>query len=206
MRFVNRIAGAVTLSMAMMIGWGDSAPVQAAYTVNLLQQGSDVVANGSGTIDLTGLSFVGNFAAVPPAMTPLIAYIVTGSTDGGPISHYSGVSGPTNFGSGFLTDASSGTGDLVGILGSGNELLVPAGFASGSPVSDTATYVNQTFSSLDATPGSYTWTWGSGSDDSFTLNVGPVAVPEPSSFALLALPLGVFMLLAARHIRATGNS
>lgn len=202
MAFVKRTtAGAAALGMAILIGCGLSAPpARAAYTVALAQQGSDVVANGSGTLDLTGLRFAGSAGVSSSAMTPLIGYIVTGSTVSA-TSLYSGVSGPTGFGSGFLTDASSGTGDLVGIIGSAQELQVPAGFDSGSPVSDTATYANQTFSSLGATPGSYTWTWGSGTDDSFTVDIGPAAVPEPNSFALLALPL----LVAARYRRPMRN-
>jgi hypothetical protein len=75
---------------------------------------------------------------------------------------------------------------------------VPPSYMSGSLLSDTSTYDNQTFVSLGVTPGTYEWTWGSGADaDSFTLDVP--AVPEPASIALLALPLGLFMLLTARH-------
>ncbi len=64
----------------------------------------------------------------------------------------------------------------------------------------TATWNNQTFASFGATPGTYVWTWGSGANaGSFTLNIGgTAAVPEPSSLALLVLPLGLLMLLAAR--------
>jgi len=40
------------------------------------------------------------------------------------------------------------------------------------------------------TPGTYKWTWGSGADQSFTLDiVAPSAVPEPSSLLLLATGL-----------------
>ncbi|MGH7056508.1 MAG: hypothetical protein ACREFZ_01320 [Acetobacteraceae bacterium] len=55
------------------------------------------------------------------------------------------------------------------------------------------------------TPGTYIWTWNStgAPDDSFTLQVGPVSVPEPGSLALLALPLGLLMLLTARRRSTT---
>jgi hypothetical protein len=43
---------------AMLIGAGLSAPAQAAYTVTLAQVGTSVVATGSGTLDLTGLSYL----------------------------------------------------------------------------------------------------------------------------------------------------
>jgi hypothetical protein len=59
---------------------------------------------------------------------------------------------------------------------------------SGDPLSDTSTYDNATFASLGATPGTYTWTWGSGAHaDSFTLQIGAAAVPEPSTWAMMLL-------------------
>ena len=56
---------------------------------------------------------------------------------------------------------------------------MPSGY-SGNTLSDTATYDNQTFNSLGVTHGTYVWNWGSGANaDSFTLNIGTVAVPAP---------------------------
>ena len=51
------IKGIASLGAAMLIGL--SAPsAQAGYVVDLTQQGSNVVASGSGAIDLTGLIFL----------------------------------------------------------------------------------------------------------------------------------------------------
>jgi hypothetical protein len=51
----------------------------------------------------------------------------------------------------------------------------------------TDTYAGQTISSLGLTPGTYTWTWGTGAHaDSLTVQIGPAAIPEPST-AIIAL-------------------
>ena len=67
------------------------------------------------------------------------------------------------------------------------ELILPAGYVSGNTLSDGATWNSASFSSLGATPGIYVWKWGSGAHaDSFTLDIGS-AIPEPSTWALMAL-------------------
>ena len=118
--------------------------------------------------------------------------------------------GPMSFGSGGPTNPSSGSGDLVGIVGNPSptgspELYVPTGYISGTALSDMSSWNNKTFMTLGAVPGTYVWMWGSGATaDSFTLDIiAPAAVPEPSSLALLTLPLGLVMWLAGRHRRAT---
>lgn len=206
MTLVKHLGGAAAVGMALLVGAGLSAPpAQAAYTVTLMQQGSNVVATGSGAIDLTGLSFdLGS--AVTALIDPGIANISTGSTSEDPIDLYTGFTGPTNFGSGNLRFPNSGGGDKVMIVNSsiiyGEPVLgVPSGYMSGTSLSDTSTYDNKTFSSLGVTPGTYVWTWGSVGDDSFTLDIEAAAAPEPASVALLALPLGLVMLYAARHRR-----
>jgi hypothetical protein len=95
-----------------------------------------------------------------------------------------------SFGSGGQNNASSGSGDFVGIANSTGNLLVPPGYVSDSPLSDTATYDNQTFTSLGVTPrdpGVYEWRWGRGANQNFTLDIVAGAVPEPSTWAMMLL-------------------
>jgi hypothetical protein len=148
--------------------------------VTLTQQGGDVVATGSGEIDLTGLSFLES-ASAASIMEPSLGAIGTGASGGS--DFYSGVTGPGSFGSGGRTVASRGSGNFVGINGSADAVLVPMGYVSDSPLSDTSTYGGQTFTSLGATPAKYEWTWGTGANQNFTLEIA--AVPEPATWAPL---------------------
>jgi hypothetical protein len=78
MTFVRWMAGAVALGVTTLIGWGLSTlPAQAAYTVTLEQEGSNVVATGSGTLDVTDLRFItsGSFGA---QVQPVQGEIFTG--------------------------------------------------------------------------------------------------------------------------------
>ena len=177
------IKGVARLGAAMLIGL--LAPsAQAGYVVDLTQEGSNVIATGSGAIDLTGLTFL---VATPQSATlgASSASIVTGPLSES-IELYTGVTGPSNFGSGGLTGASSGSGDLVGVGDFGEEVGVPTGYVSESPLLDTSTYNGQTFSSLGVTPGTYKWTWGSGANQNVTLVIG-AAIPESSTWAMMAL-------------------
>jgi hypothetical protein len=107
--------------------------------------------------------------------------IATGPTTASNVDVYTGFTGPTSFGSGFTTFANSGSGDLVGELGS-FELDVPHGYVSGTALSDSATYDNATFASLGVTPGTYTWTWGTGlPNQNFRLIIGGAGVPDGGS-------------------------
>ena len=100
-----------------------------------------------------------------------------------------------------FTFASSGSGDLVGIIGpSPFTLIVPQGYLSGTALSDTAAYYNATFSSLGVTPGTYVWTWGTGPDQNFTLQIGPATVPDSGSTLGLLLVASA-ILFGARQLR-----
>jgi hypothetical protein len=163
-----------------------------AYTVTLQQLGANVVANGSGPINLTGLIFDATSSGGTTGVTPDLGAIFTGPTSGLRADVYLGVSGPSNFGSGNATLASSGSGDLVGLFGTGGSLSVPAGYVSGNPLSDSMTFDHETIHSLGLTPGTYTWTWGTGlPNQNFTLIIP--GVPDGGStvsllgFALLGL-------------------
>jgi hypothetical protein len=149
-----------------------------AYMVTLEQVGANVVANGSGAFNLTGLTFQNNFNDAPPQIQANFSLLITGP-GGANQSQYTGFTGPTNFGSGDLIMADTGSGDGVGIIGSGSNpiLIVPQGYVSGSALSSSATFNNATLASLGVTPGIYIWFWGDGADQNFTLQIGSVGVP-----------------------------
>jgi PEP-CTERM motif-containing protein len=200
------IKGIASLGAAMLIGLS-APPAQAGYVVDLTQQGSNVVATGSGPIDLTGLTRLGGILSEAPRLSPSAPSVITGPTSGPLLDGYTGVSGPANFGSGHQTIANSGSGDFVGIF-FGGELDVPHGYVSDSPLSDSATYDDQTFISLGATPGTYKWTWGSGANQNFTLVIGAV-VPEPSTWAMMLFGfagLGFMGYQSAGRRRRTARS
>jgi len=73
---------------------------------------------------------------------------------------------------------------------------VPHGYMSGSALSDSTIYDNATFSSLGLARGTYEWTWGTGTNQNFTLQIGPATVPESgSTFGLLLVAvIGIFGL------------
>jgi hypothetical protein len=212
MKFMKRIAGVAALGAAMLLGSGLLAsPAQAGYVVTLQEVGNDVVATGSGPIDLTGLS--STFAiSSSPGINPVVAFIATGMS--APIDLYISFSftGPESFGPGrpppdrTLIAADSGSGDIVGIsvgITVGNRpimfLNVPSGYVSGNPLSDTATYLDQSLASLGVTPGVYEWTWGTGPNQNFTLIIpGAATIPEPASVALLGTALAGLLLARAR--------
>jgi hypothetical protein len=210
MTFVRRIAGVAALGLTMLIGAGVTAPAQAGYMVTLTQQDiggvNTVVATGSGPIDLTGLSFTHVATAVSALINPQAGLLWTGVIRTGPMDFtefniYTGIAGPTSFGSGNATETDSDSGDVTGISGSFGQLFVPNGYSSDDPLSNTSTYFNKTFSSLGVTPGTYEWTWGTGPNQNFTLDIEAVAAPEPSSLALLGDGLGLLGLVSAMTFR-----
>jgi len=197
-RSLTTLLCAATASLLIL-----SQPAQAGYIVTLQQVGSNVVATGSGALDLTGLTLFSSGAGAAPELHPsVIGSIQTGPTPFAVISDYTGVSGPTSFGTGSITFANSGTGSLVGIqVGFGVGLLVvPQGYVSGTALSDSSTYDSATFSSLGVTPGIYEWTWGTGANQNFTLDAVAPAVPDSGS-TLGLLSLSVVALLGATRLR-----
>ena len=166
---------------------------RAGFIITFVQDGGgNVDATGSGTINTAALTAEGS-AVWYIAVRGTNAYVGLGPTPQGSIdvSAYSGITGPANLGSGSAVFATVGSGDGVGLNYNSPGLpilFVPLSYVSGASLSDNATWTGQTFSSLGLTPGTYTWTWGSGpTEDSFEVIIG---VPEPSSMILLGLAVG----------------
>ena len=148
-----------------------SANVQAAYTATLSQVGPNVVATGSGSLNLTALAFFSNVLA-PAVITGNTAVLGTGPAVPTAVTSYTGIAGSTNFGPGIQTLASSGFGDVVAVAGNSTAIGVPQGYVSGAALNSGATWNGTTFAALGITPGTYVWTWGAGpTADSFTLQI-----------------------------------
>ena len=192
-------ARTAAISLAILAGSAGLVPPASAslFTIDVTQQGSNVVATGSGSIDLTGLTFHDSGDLVGSFTEPTFGVLVVGPAQITAFTSYSGITAPGNLGPGAGAGASSGSGDLVGpdIAGSLPVLIVPEGYASGDLLSDSATWDGTTLSTLGLTPGTYTYTWDSGAD-SLAINIG---VPEPASLTLLASALFGLGLGAVRR-------
>jgi hypothetical protein len=163
-------------TLAIVLAWLLSVrPVQAGYTVTLRQVGPDVVATGSGAIDLTGLTFSG------------------GSGLG---AYYSGHTiGPTSFGgfplnSSSVITVSSGHFATITTTGTHEFVLRVRGYVSGTALSGSLTYGGASLATLGVTPGTYVWKWGTGANQNFTLRI---RTPVPASTAIWYLNNNAFV-------------
>ena len=184
--------------LALAASGGSSA--RAAFIVTMQQVGSNVVATGSGSINTASLTDVSGASVAGRVWPdfPVGSYLQLGSPSATGISGqlYTSISGPSTFGTGGETYATSGSGDLVGVTANYG-LFLPLMYPSGAALSDTDTWSGATLSGLGVTPGNYTWNWGTGpTADSFTLDV-VAPVPEPASLGLLGI--GALALLGRRR-------
>jgi hypothetical protein len=172
----------VALSAAML---SVNPAARAGFILNVVQSGPNVVATGAGTLNTTALSDLGS-AGDQAEIWPSFFAVTAGPSTDVSVIDWGGISGPGTIGSGPQVFANSGSGDLVSIFTGG--IYTATGYTSGSALSDTATWNSTTIAGLGLNTGTYTWTWGSDATaDSFVLNIGTSAVPEPSSVALFAL-------------------
>ena len=182
---------ALTVSVIVVSSW--SSPARGGFVFNVTEVGDDVLVNGSGTFDLTGLSIANttHFARIKPN-----EYFLAGPRTVTSIDFYQGmISGPPSFGFGTESKtASTGTGDLFGFHFAGNiGLAVPDGYVSGTELAANSKYSGQTLSSLGLSPGDYSWTFGQD-----TIQVSVVSIPEPASIAIFAMAAGASLLFWVR--------
>ena len=149
-------------------GFWNSYPtsgVSGDFNVTISQVGPDVVWNGSGSFNLAALTFdgVGGTSAGYASNQAIWAI-----GPGAPVDTYIGtITYPLTFGTNAVP-VTSASGSTFGILpgGSGRSLYVPSGYVSNTNISGTATYINTTIASAGLTPGTYTWSWGTGGNTS----------------------------------------
>lgn len=196
-----------------------SPPIaHATYTTYLYNDTANgsVVATGSGTLNLNGLTSFGTDNCCYTGIIPL-----NGTVDLGPLPNsfdvYGTIQGPSSFGSGPLASPNSASGPIVGPvynpLGNNESdilLNVPLNYTSGAQLGTTTDiFDNTTLAAMGVTNGTYTWTWGSGTSnaDSFVLFAGvtppsPSATPEPSTWVLFGTGILAMMGWSYRKKKA----
>ena len=190
------IALAVAVGLTTLAGH-----VRAGLIVDVSQVGANVVATGSGSIDLSVLTQVGTGGSQPLVWAQEGWVFVRALTSD---KVYTGLTGPSSFGTGALTFPSGGgTGDGFGIEASFSSfgaptLYLPETYLSGSVISGSATYDNTTIAALGLAPGTYTYT-ATGVGNTFTVNIG--SVPEPSSLTTASTAVGLIGGLAVYRRR-----
>jgi hypothetical protein len=167
-------------------------PVQ-AYTVTLEQVGSNVVATGSGAINLTGLTFFAPGVGLTPGISADFGIISMGPGGAVKTDSYFGFHGPSHFGSGGLFHPNTSSGDPFAFEAPipfwHGQITVPQGYVSGAALSDSMTFNNATFATLGVTPGTYVWRWGDGPNQNFTLQIGAGVPDGGSTVSLLGCAL-----------------
>lgn len=190
----------VPLIIALLFGISQSA--HAVFTVTLSEVGTDVVATGSGTLDISGLTLSGSFTSNPRGLYPENQTIRVGSLAGGNIDFYSGfTSTPGPFGPGGFTSATSGSGELVAVNSSFLRLFDD--YVSGNSLITNNLYAASSLDSLGVSSGIYTWEW---STDSFVLDIQPTPIPEPAAAAALVggFILGIVFFYRRRRLYFEG--
>ena len=196
---VNKIALAFAAAVSLVLFGPAAGGAHAAVVMTLEQEGSNVVATGSGTIDLTDLTLISSITNVP-GIAPDGSAILAGATLSADVYGFLFTAPPKgSLGSGSQTDANSGIGNPFGVTDA--VVVVPHNYASGTALSDSATWDSTTLAMLGVTPGTYAYTWGFGAHaDSVTLDVlNPV--PVPAALPLFATGLGGLGLLGWRRKR-----
>lgn len=190
------------------------SPAFATLTFRLSEEGGNVVARMTGSVNTAALSAPGasptcaGIGAVG-AIQPNTSTVCVAGSGGAP--QRTGLVGPVSIGPGGVTAATSGSGQVAYVQGATGSVFLPAGYVSGSPIAGTSTFAGATFASLGVTPGTYTYTFGAGpTADAVLIVTGPAPaaaapadvaqVPTLGEYALMALA-ALLMLSAMRSLR-----
>jgi hypothetical protein len=216
---MSNISIRILASAGLALATFSAPPAHAAFVVTFTEEGASILAEGSGSIDLNGLTRSPVLSTAAPQAEGGLGIEFSGPAPGdNTMTGYYGAVGPATFGpatGGGLADA--GEGDVVGIVTSGNSSFVviylDPSYQSGAQLTTFSTFEGQTFASLGLTPGTYVYRWPS---DSYTVQIGSLGsslpggatpVPEASTWIMMLMGfggLGAGAVLRQRRARLSG--
>lgn len=168
-----------------------SSTAYGAAIITVRQIGSDVVITGSGTMNITGMNPIFSAAGWTSPSNGNTSARVGG---GGVVRAFNYHTGPSSFGPASGVFANIVSGDQFGVTTFNSRFFVPDDYISGSLLFGTAIHQNTTLTDMGMNEGVYTFGWGSAANaDTLTVDI---AIPEPSSLALLA---GASLLMLRRR-------
>jgi hypothetical protein len=148
--------------------------------VTIVESGGNVVMSTSGSLNINDLTLV-NASAGPFSFGGLgvsTATFLMGTNELNAAQYSGFTTTPSNFGPGGVGGSqTSVSGNIFGVIKQGPaapySLLVPVGYTTGTVISSSQTFNGQSFVTFGLTPGTYTYTWGSGANaDSINVVVG----------------------------------
>jgi hypothetical protein len=179
-------------ALALLLGGVGQA--RAEFIITFSQDGNDVKATGTGSLNLAGLVHTGTSPSGSVFVNPSEAFLSLGLASTIAVYEGSTLSGPRSFSTQDTggESASFGTGLAFHIFGGNTppSLSVDSSYTSGDSLMSGATWNNTTISGLHLKPGTYTYTWGTGANADDLKVVIPSAttsVPEPSTLTLLCI-------------------
>ena len=191
---------------ALALALAGTGRARAEIIITFSPNGANVDAKAMGSLNLTGLTFVTSLNINAGVEGDPVDFNLGNPGFVNPTDIYGGIMGPSSIGPGGFTQVSTGPGPSVGVdeFAGAAEIFVPAGYHSGDQLTSSATWDNTTISGLGLTPGTYTWTWGSGpTADDIKVVISATPVPEPSSLILAAMGIGVVGCCIAIRRRRT---
>ena len=194
-RILRNISAGLALSFPLAVTWAQ--PAQAVLIFNFYESGSDLVIEGTGSLNLP--SSIGSGSCPPGGLLSLPYLFCTGRATSGGGGHYS-ITGPSTLGAGILPTVfgSSNSGIPLAIQFTG-VFLIDSTYISGTSIFSSSTFTGITLASLGM-PNSGTlgtWTLVDSGDPSYIGDTISVQVNASRSSASVPGPLPILGVAAA---------
>ena len=211
-RIARNISAGLVLSLPLAITWAQ--PAQAVLIYNFYESGSDLVIEGTGSLNLPSSPDSSGSYGLSNGVLELDFAFLTGTTATTTQFDSYSITGPTTLGAGItptLLFSSSDSGISSALIYVANVFTIDSTYVSGATINSSSTFSGISLASLGMTTSGTlgTWTLG-GSRDTIevqvTTSTSPASVPGPLPILGLAAAFGFSRKLRKRIKLHKGSS